>query len=218
MNILQIFLLFNLLIKLTLCIVSTQQKTFSNIKRITTTITFQKLNKLKINNKNNIPTKIEENKKYFNFLGNNKLNKFNLNNSLPFRQNIIKNELIKRNSFLPFSTQTGMDYSNKKDLIFAENNLETLNKLINELKEEINNYSTSFSLENNLNNNKNINLISERISSSFFDKLPTPKLTEIDRKNISKNLFKTFSNEWNKIEEMLEQENIEGLFLIKEFN
>uniref|UniRef100_A0A1I8BE09 DUF148 domain-containing protein n=1 Tax=Meloidogyne hapla TaxID=6305 RepID=A0A1I8BE09_MELHA len=211
MNILKIlFLLFLFIFPTESTLVNSRQKALTNFGRI---VTRQILNKTK-----NISTKIGENKlnikqRNFNFLAKEnkiELNKFRQSSFSFFEQNF-NNGFIKRIASSSFSTHTGMNYSKGKDNIFDENNLKTL---INNSLEEIEIYSKSF-FDDYYNTNNSIEKTTQIFSEqnifgiNIFDKLPIPKLSEIDRKNVSNKLFKSFLNEWNKIRKMLEEERIE---------
>uniref|UniRef100_A0A915MSA5 Uncharacterized protein n=1 Tax=Meloidogyne javanica TaxID=6303 RepID=A0A915MSA5_MELJA len=79
-------------------------------------------------------------------------------------------------------------------------------------RQEIEIYSKSF-FDDYSNNSirRSTQIVSERTiyGSHFYDKLPIPKLSEIDRKNVSDKLFRAFLNEWNKIREMLIKGRVE---------
>jgi len=105
-----------------------------------------------------------------------------------------------------------------QDFEFDQNNLKTS---INTLLEEIEIYSKSF-FDDYCNNSirRSTQIVSGRTiyGTHFYDKLPIPKLSEIDRKNVSDKLFRAFLNEWNKIREILEKGRVEGYLLIFKIN
>ena len=100
------------------------------------------------------------------------------------------------------------------DRIFAENNLESLNELVNILLNEIEIYSNCFFYENTF--KKATEIVSARnvLGAAYFDKLSTPKLSEINRQYISEKLLKSFLNEWKEIGKMMEEGSIEGFYFI----